>query len=95
VTFEAVPRALLASGVARGELAPNGDQEVLLDAFIGAIHHRIFMMNERVTDDFLSRLADILLLGALLPAAREVRSRAPLGAGKARARVNGSSRSSS
>ena len=94
-TFEAIPEAILASAVARGELTPNGDHQVLLDAFIGAIHHRIFMMNEPVTDDFLARLADVLLLGALLPAAREVRSRAPVAAKKARARVSASSRSSS
>ncbi len=90
LTFEAVPTSIVTSAVARGDLAPNGDHAVLLDAFIGAIHHRIFMMNEPVTEDFLARLADILLFGALLPAARETRRRpAP------RARVSASSRSGS
>ncbi len=92
--FECVPTSIVASAVARGELAPDGDNAVLLDAFIGAIHHRIFMMNEPVTDDLLARLADILLLGALLPAAREVQSRnAPPRARKSRS--SASSRSGS
>jgi AcrR family transcriptional regulator len=96
-TFEGVPTSIVASAVARGELAPAGDHAVLLDAFIGAIHHRIFTMNEPVTEDFLARLADILLLGALVPAAREVQSRGvpPARKSRARARVNASSRSGS
>lgn len=94
-TFEAIPKTILAGAVARGELAPNGDHAVLLDAFIGAIHHRIFMMNEPVTDDFLARLADVLLLGALLPAAREVGRSAPVAARKTGARVSASPRSGS
>jgi AcrR family transcriptional regulator len=89
-TFEAVPASVVANAVARGELAPDGDHAVLLDAFIGAIHHRIFMMNEPATEDFLARLADVLLLGALLPAAREPQSRP-----QRRARVSASSRSGS
>lgn len=65
-TFQAMPKAVLASAVARGELAPDVDHMVVFDAFIGAIHHRIFLMNEPVTEEFLARLLDILLLGALL-----------------------------
>lgn len=94
-TFEGVPRSIVTSAVARGELAPGGDHMILLDAFIGAIHHRIFMMNEPVSDELLARLADILLLGALSPAAREVQSRAIPPARKSRARVSASSRSGS
>jgi AcrR family transcriptional regulator len=94
-TFECVPTAMLAAAVARGELAADGDHPVMLDAFVGAIHHRIFMMNEPVTDDFLARLVSVVLLGALLPAAREAASAAPPAAKKARARVSASSRSGS
>jgi AcrR family transcriptional regulator len=91
-TFEAVPRAIVASAEARGELTPGVDHLLIFEAFVGAIHHRIFMMKEPVTEDFLARLLDVILLGALLPAAREVR--APR-ARKARSRANASSRSGS
>ncbi len=94
-TFECVPSSIVANAVARGEIAPSGSHPVMLDAFVGAIHHRIFMMNEPVTEDFLARLADIVLLGALLPAAREAQSRGALPTRKSRVRVNASSRSGS
>jgi len=74
-TFEAMPKAVIANAVARGELAPDVDHMVVFDAFIGAIHHRIFMMNETVTEEFLARLVDIILLGALLPSPRPAPSR--------------------
>jgi len=62
---EARPKAMLASAVARGELLPDVDHMVLVDAFVGAVHHKIFMMKEAATDAFLGRLVDLLLLGAL------------------------------
>jgi AcrR family transcriptional regulator len=78
-TFECVPLSIVKNAVARGELPPMSGEPVLLDAFVGAIHHRIFMMNEPVSEEFLTRLVDVVLLGALLPAAREVQSpKAPL-----------------
>jgi AcrR family transcriptional regulator len=94
-TFECVPSSIVANAVARGEIAPSGSHPVMLDAFVGAIHHRIFMMNEPVTDDFLARLADIVLLGALLPAAREEQSRDVPRPRKSRVRSSASSRSGS
>jgi AcrR family transcriptional regulator len=72
-TFDAMPKTVLANAVARGELAPDVDHMVVFDAFIGAIHHRIFMMNEPVTEEFLARLVDVILLGALLPSPRRPR----------------------
>jgi AcrR family transcriptional regulator len=62
--FEALPTAILANAVARGELSPGVDHRVIFDAFFGAIHHRIFMMNETVTKAFLERLVDVILRGA-------------------------------
>ena len=86
-TFECVPTSIVTNAVARGELPPSGGEPVLLDAFIGAIHHRIFMMNEPVSDEFLVRLVDVILLGALLPAAREAQSPAAPRARKSRVRT--------
>ena len=86
-TFECVPTSIVTNAVARGELPPSGGEPVLLDAFIGAIHHRIFMMNEPVSEEFLVRLVDVVLLGALLPAAREVQSPAAPRARKSRVRT--------
>ena len=62
---QAAPRAMLAAAVARGELSPGIDHMVLIDAFIGALHHKLFITNERVSPRFLEGLADLLLGGAL------------------------------
>jgi AcrR family transcriptional regulator len=75
------PRAMLASAVERGELAPGVDHMVLVDAFVGAVHHRTFLMKEHATEAFLERLVDLLLLGALprhapkMPRPREAKTR--------------------
>ena len=53
--------------MARGELTPDVDHLVVFDALVGAIHHRIFMMHEPVTEEFLVRLVDVILFGAQLP----------------------------
>jgi AcrR family transcriptional regulator len=75
-----IPLAVMAAAVARGELSadtPEADQRLLFQAFMGAIHHRLFFMNEPATPAFLERLVDLLLLGALTEGARaEPRSRA-------------------
>jgi AcrR family transcriptional regulator len=75
------PRAMLASAVARGELAPDVDHMVLVDAFVGAVHHKMFLMKEHATEAFLGCLVDLLLLGALprhaprMPPPREAKTR--------------------
>jgi AcrR family transcriptional regulator len=86
-TFECVPLSIVTNAVARGEIAPICGEPVLLDAFIGAIHHRLFMMNEPVSEEFLTRLVDVVLLGALLPAAREEQSQAAPRARESRVRA--------
>ncbi|MEP7119922.1 MAG: TetR/AcrR family transcriptional regulator [Byssovorax sp.] len=91
-TFECVPSAIVQSAVARGELARSDGEPVLLDAFFGAIHHRMFMMNEPVREEFLARLVDVILLGALLPAAREAKSPVAPPARNSRVRANGAKR---
>lgn len=72
---ECGPQAMIASAVARGELAPDTDHFVLVGALIGALHHRIFFMHEEVGEAFRARLVDLLLVGALQPAARKAEAR--------------------
>jgi AcrR family transcriptional regulator len=69
---EAVPRAIMSAAVARGELAADRNHLELFEAFMGAIHHKMFFMNERVDATFVERLADLLLHGALKRPAQTV-----------------------
>jgi AcrR family transcriptional regulator len=61
---EPIPEAVIAAAVARGELAPDVDHRLLFQAFVGALQHRIFFMNEPAGAAFLQRLVDLLLGGA-------------------------------
>lgn len=74
---ESAPRTMIANALARGELAPGADHMVLLYALIGALHHRIFFMNEEADEAFLTALIDVLLLGVLPPEARPLTPRPP------------------
>jgi AcrR family transcriptional regulator len=67
---ESPPRRIIEAAVARGELVAGADHTVLLHAMIGALHHRVFFLQEPPDDAFLTRLVDLLLYGALTPAAR-------------------------
>ncbi|MFT3767365.1 MAG: TetR-like C-terminal domain-containing protein [Minicystis sp.] len=67
---EAIPKAVLAAAVERGELAADVDHTPLFEAFVGALHHKIFAMNERVPDTFVEQVVDLLLYGALQPSAK-------------------------
>lgn len=62
---QAAPRAVLANAVARGELAPGIDHMVIIEALIGALHHRIFWLDKPADEAFLTELIDLLLLGAV------------------------------
>ncbi len=59
-----IPRALLSAAMSRGELSPEVDVEVLVNTFAGALQHRIFFMNEKADEPFLTALVDLLLCGA-------------------------------
>jgi AcrR family transcriptional regulator len=59
----AVPLAVLAGAISRGELSPDADLHLMIQTFVGAIQHRVFFMSETVTDAYLGRLADLLVLG--------------------------------
>jgi AcrR family transcriptional regulator len=62
---EAVPRAVIEAAAARGELAPGVEAMLLFSVLWPAIHHRIMMERAAVDDDFLCRLVDLLLFGAM------------------------------
>jgi AcrR family transcriptional regulator len=63
----AIPLAIIAGAVARGELPQGTESQLLLDTFVGALRHRLFFANEPVTPVFLEQLVDLLLAG-ILPA---------------------------
>ncbi len=61
---EKADRSMVDRAVERGELRADVDVDVLRGMLFGPIHHRFFMMNQRVDDLFLARLVDTVLLGA-------------------------------
>jgi AcrR family transcriptional regulator len=70
---ETLPNAVIADAIARGELAADADHRVMMVAFFGAIFHMVLVMSEPVTEPIIERLVDVLLLGALRPAARKAK----------------------
>ena len=83
---EALPRSVLEAAAARGELAPGIDAMLLFHVMISAVRSKLLMDRERVDDGFLTRLVDLLLLGALAPGERAAAARAPTAAPRGRAR---------
>jgi len=61
---EKADRSMVGRAVERGELREDVDLDVLRGMLFGPIHHRFFMMNQRVDDLFVARLVDTVLLGA-------------------------------
>ncbi len=64
-THEAVPRSVVEAATARGELASGAEAMLLFTCLWPAIHHRLLMERAAVDEDFLCRLVDLLLFGAL------------------------------
>lgn len=60
---EEADRAFLDRAIARGELRDDVDRELLLGLLFGSVHHRLFIMNQRVDDLYLGRIVDFVLLG--------------------------------
>lgn len=56
---------ILRRAVARGELAKMSDPKLLLDAFVGPLHLKLFCNNERVDEPYMLRLIDLLMHGAM------------------------------
>lgn len=66
-TMESVPRAILMTAEARGEIAPGMDASMLFSVVIAALHHRLLLDGKQLDDPFVERLVDLVLLGALAP----------------------------
>lgn len=60
---EAPPRRIVENAIARGEVAPDLDPELLVSVLAGAIHHRLFI-TQRAEEVLVERVVDLLLLGA-------------------------------
>jgi len=56
-------RDMFARAIARGELRPNVDPELLKAVLMGAVHNRLFILNQPLEDLFLTRLVDLVLEG--------------------------------
>lgn len=52
------------AAIERGELDPTIDADLLFGTLVGALHNKLFARNERVDELFITRLVDMLLLGA-------------------------------
>lgn len=66
-SFEASPRKIVAAAEARGEIAPGADACLLFDVLAAALNRRLFLERTPADEDYLQRLVDLLLHGALAP----------------------------
>jgi len=53
----------LTRGVARGEIRPDVDLDIVADALIGVVHHRLLITGQDVDDTLPARLVDLLWHG--------------------------------
>jgi AcrR family transcriptional regulator len=67
----AVAAQIVREAVDRGELAEGTEPTLLMHTLIGAVHHRLFIERKRVTPAHAEAIVDLILYGALLPAARK------------------------
>lgn len=58
------PRLVFKRAMARGDLAADTDVKLVLTTIAGALMHRILIEQVRVTEVFIERLIDLVLLGA-------------------------------
>jgi AcrR family transcriptional regulator len=61
---ESVGREWVRQAVARGDLAPSIEADLLFSTLVGTLHHRLVMRNQPADDAFIGRLVDLLLEGA-------------------------------
>lgn len=72
------PREIILRAIARGELASDVDVALVLTTVAGALLHRVFIEQTRVTDAFLEGLIDLVISGVgRAPVTRGVRTDAP------------------
>ncbi|WLW50347.1 TetR/AcrR family transcriptional regulator [Streptomyces sp. YU58] len=55
---------LVRRGIARGELRPHTDPELLLEALAGPLHLRLLQRDRPADHDYVRRLVDLVLTGA-------------------------------
>jgi AcrR family transcriptional regulator len=56
-------RVVLERAIARGEVSPAVDQDVVLDLFFGAAQHRLLLGHLELTESFVESVVDVLLSG--------------------------------
>ena len=60
-------RIMLDRAIARGEIAPSVDRDVVLDLFFGAAEHRLLLGHLPITDEFIAEVVDTILSGVARP----------------------------
>ena len=60
-------RTMLDRAIARGEIDPSVDREVVLDLFFGAAEHRLLLGHLPMTDEFIAEVVDVILAGVARP----------------------------
>jgi AcrR family transcriptional regulator len=58
-----VPRKIVERARERGEIGTAVDADLLLTTLAGAIHHRVFLRSEELSDAYLEALVDMLVSG--------------------------------
>ncbi len=58
-----VPMQIVERARERGEIGKAVDADLLLSTLAGAIHHRVFVRSEELSDPYLESLVDLLLSG--------------------------------
>jgi len=60
-------RIMLDRAIARGEIPPSVDRDVVLDLFFGAAEHRLLLGHLPMTDEFIAEVVDVILDGVARP----------------------------
>jgi len=58
------PRELFDLAISRGELPPGADIQLILSTVAGALMHRVFVEQKKLTGAYIARLVDLVLYGA-------------------------------
>jgi len=56
-------RIMLDRAIARGEIPPGVERDVVLDLFFGAAEHRLLLGHLPMSDDFIADVVDVILAG--------------------------------
>ena len=60
-------RTMLDRAIARGEIDPSVDREMVLDLFFSAAEHRLLLGHLPMTEDFIAEVVDVILTGVPRP----------------------------